>query len=469
MAIAGTPSTTMRQLPMSLASRHVAVIGAGAAGLVTARELRREGLSVVVFEQGDQVGGTWVYTPRVESDPLGLGSIRATVHSSLYRSLRTNLPRECMGFRDYPFVSRDGPDGDPRRFPGHREVLMYLKDFAREFGIAELVRLETEVVHVGLVEDSKWKVISRKSGSDEAGVDEIFDAVVVCNGHFTEPRVAEIPGISKWPGKQIHSHNYRVPEPFRDQVVVLIGSSASGLDISREIAAVAKEVHIAARTFVDGTLGKQAGYDNLWLHPMIESVRDDGTVYFLDGSFILADVILHCTGYKYHFAFLETDGYVTVDDNRVGPLYKHIFPPVLAPWLSFVGLPWKVIPFRMFELQSKWIAGVLSNRLMLPSQKEMMEDVEDFYSSLEVSGTPKRYTHSLFDYQFEYNDWLTSQCGCPADEEWRKEMFYSCVKNLFARPESYRDEWEDHHLLLQAHEDFIQYTLNRVSNRCLPQ
>jgi cation diffusion facilitator CzcD-associated flavoprotein CzcO len=49
----------------------------------------------------------------------------------------------------------------------------------------------------------------------------------------------------------------------------LIGSSASGLDISREIAAVAKEVHIAARTFVDGTLGKQAGYDNLWLHPMV--------------------------------------------------------------------------------------------------------------------------------------------------------------------------------------------------------
>ena len=29
----------------------------------------------------------------------------------------------------------------------------------------------------------------------------------------------------------------------------------------------------------------------------IESVRGDGTVYFLDGSFILADVILHCTGY----------------------------------------------------------------------------------------------------------------------------------------------------------------------------
>lgn len=47
--------------------------------------------------------------------------------------------------------------------------------------------------------------------------------------------------------------------------------------------------------------------------------------------------------YKYHFPFLETNGAVTVEDNRVGPLYKHVFPPSLVPWLSFVGLPWKVI------------------------------------------------------------------------------------------------------------------------------
>lgn len=28
------------------------------------------------------------------------------------------------------------------------------------------------------------------------------------------------PGIDSWPGKHMHSHNYRVPEPFRDQVYV---------------------------------------------------------------------------------------------------------------------------------------------------------------------------------------------------------------------------------------------------------
>uniref|UniRef100_F6HCY7 Flavin-containing monooxygenase n=1 Tax=Vitis vinifera TaxID=29760 RepID=F6HCY7_VITVI len=120
----------------------------------------------------------------------------------------------------------------------------------------------------------------------------------------------------------------------------------------------------------------------------VESVHRDGTVIFQDGSGVLADVIMHCTGYEYYFPFLDTNGIVTVDDNRVGPLYKHIFPPALAPGLSFVGLPWMAPLFAVFELQSQWIAGVLSGRIGLPSHEEMMKDVEAFYLSLEAYGTP---------------------------------------------------------------------------------
>lgn len=186
-------------------SRDVAVIGAGAGGLIAARELFREGHKVVVFERGDQVGGTWVYTPKVESDPLGVHPNRSTVHTSMYKSLRTNLPREVMGFRDYPFVAKEGDEGrDPRRFPGHREVLMYLKDFAGEFGVTEMVRLETEVMVVDAAEGGRWKVRSKsKRGGGGEVVDEaeIFDAVVVCNGHYTEPRIAEFRGIESNVGK----------------------------------------------------------------------------------------------------------------------------------------------------------------------------------------------------------------------------------------------------------------------------
>ncbi|CAI9093770.1 OLC1v1029335C1 [Oldenlandia corymbosa var. corymbosa] len=387
--------------PMSpIASRNVAVIGAGAAGLIAAHELRQEGHKVVVFERETQVGGTWLYMPDTESDPIGIDPARNVVHSSLYASLRTNLPREVMGYRVFPFVAKKGADRDQRRFPCHSEVLEYLKDFARDFGIYELVRFGIEVNKVELTEEGRWNVKSRRiEGKDQEKLDEVYDAVVVCNGHYTEPRLAEIPGIESWPGRQIHSHNYRHPERFQDQVVVLIGSANSAADISRELSGVAKEVHISSRSMEDGNEGKLAGYDNIWLHPMIKRVHGDGSVAFLDGKVVSADIILHCTGYKYHFPFLETNGIVTVDDNRVGPLYKHIFPPALAPRLSFVGLPWKVVPFPLFELQSKWIAGLLSGRLLLPCPKEMMAEVEDFYASLEAYGLPKRYTHNLADYQ----------------------------------------------------------------------
>ncbi|KAI3895360.1 hypothetical protein MKW92_027798 [Papaver armeniacum] len=386
-------------------SRKVAVIGAGAAGLVASRELLREGHEVVVFERSDRVGGTWVYDPNVDSDPLGLDPSRTIIHSSLYESLRTNLPRETMGFRDYPFVAQVKDDRrDPRRFPHHSEVLHYLEDFANHFELIQLIRFETEVIYAGLLEEEEelknsWVVKSRKKGEvgNSSVAHEVFDAVVVCSGHYTHPNIAEIPGIDAWPGKQLHSHNYRVPEPLNGQVVLIIGNSVSAEDISKEISTVAKEVHVASRSTMDALLTKRFGCDNMWLHSMVKSAHEDGTIVFSDGSLSPVDVIVHCTRYKYYFPFLEINNIVAVDDSCVGPLYKHIFPPMLAPTLSFIGIPF-------------WV------------------------------------------------DWLAAESGCQPWEEWRKQMLKEHVSNYLAWPETYRDEWEDEYLIVQAQEDFCQYS-----------
>ncbi|KAF5207774.1 Flavin-containing monooxygenase fmo gs-ox-like [Thalictrum thalictroides] len=447
------------QISPSKTSYKVAVIGAGAAGLVAARELRIEDHQVVVFERNNRIGGVWVYDPTIESDPLGVDPSRTIVHSSLYDSLRTNLPREAMGFRDYPFVVKDVLQRDPRRFPCHREVLHYLEDFTSEFKLSELIRFETEVIHVELLkEEAEGKWIVRSQGKNKNVEDEVYDAVVVCNGHNTKPCVAEIPGIDVWPGKQLHSHNYRVSDPFSNKVVVLIGSSASAVDISREIARVAKEVHISSRSVTNKFLTtNHFHFDYLWLHSMVKSAHEDGSVVFEDGSSVTADFILHCTGYTYDFPFLDSCSIVNVDDNRVGPLYKHVFPPQFAPWISFIGIPWKVVPFPLYELQSKWVARILSGKVSLPSQENMISDMEAFYSKFEAAGGPKRYTHNIVDYQFKYYDLVAAQCGVPLSEEWRNQMLFSTGMRMVAQPETYRDEWEDQILILQAHEDFAQY------------
>ena len=105
---------------------------------------------------------------------------------------------ETIGFQDYPFISKGQAYNDSSRFPGHREVFLYINDYATTFGLTKLVRFETNVIYAGLV-NGKWRVRSRMENGVIA--DETFYVVVVCNGHNTKPRTAEILGIDAWSGK----------------------------------------------------------------------------------------------------------------------------------------------------------------------------------------------------------------------------------------------------------------------------
>ncbi|KAJ0759012.1 putative flavin monooxygenase, FAD/NAD(P)-binding domain superfamily [Helianthus annuus] len=247
-------------------SLKVAVIGAGVAGLAVARELQRESLQVVVFEKSHQLGGTWAYDARVESDLLGIDPNRDVVHSSLYKSLKTNLPRELMSFTDFKFDEK--VYGGPGMYAGHEEVLKFLNDFAMHFELIELIRFKTLVTRVEVVDLDITDFVV-ESNTDGVNYVEVFDAVVVCTGRNTQPRLAtDIPGIKTWPRKQMHSHNYRVPEPFRDQIVVVIGNGPSAVDISREIAMVAKEVHMSSRSPLV-KVAKSDKFNNMWQHSKV--------------------------------------------------------------------------------------------------------------------------------------------------------------------------------------------------------
>lgn len=78
-----------------------AVIGAGAAGLVTTRELLREGHRVTIFEQNDNVGGIWDYQKEYETeDLLGRDPQRHHVHSSMSVMLYTTRAINSINLQD---------------------------------------------------------------------------------------------------------------------------------------------------------------------------------------------------------------------------------------------------------------------------------------------------------------------------------------------------------------------------------
>lgn len=62
---------------------RVAIIGAGAAGLASARHISAEGFDCEVFEMGEELGGTWVYTDCIRKDKYGY-----PVHTAMYKNLR---------------------------------------------------------------------------------------------------------------------------------------------------------------------------------------------------------------------------------------------------------------------------------------------------------------------------------------------------------------------------------------------
>lgn len=62
---------------------NIAVIGAGPAGLVSAKHSIANGHNVTVFEQNKELGGVWVYTDETGKNEYGLN-----VHTAMYKGLR---------------------------------------------------------------------------------------------------------------------------------------------------------------------------------------------------------------------------------------------------------------------------------------------------------------------------------------------------------------------------------------------
>ncbi len=108
-----------------MTSGPICIIGAGAAGLCAARHLAPlKEFQPVVYEQTSSLGGTWVYNPKTGVDENGLA-----IHSSMYKGLKTNLPKEVMAFPDFPF--RENKDS----FLHHSQVLQYLESYAQHYDL----------------------------------------------------------------------------------------------------------------------------------------------------------------------------------------------------------------------------------------------------------------------------------------------------------------------------------------------
>ncbi|KRX27704.1 Flavin-containing monooxygenase FMO GS-OX-like 9 [Trichinella nelsoni] len=365
---------------------RICVIGAGAAGLCACKYARLiKNATVVVYEIWDRVGGTWNYT-----DQVGEDFRNETRHPVLYKNLKTNLPKEIMGFPDFPFKNTI-----KESFICHQLVSDYLQDYAKHFNLLQHIKFGYKVTDVHAHPNSEycWQ-LEVKNVKTKLFETHFFDALFVCSGHYALPHIPEIKGMDQFQGELLHASTYRVPEKFQGRRVACLGAGPSGVDLAFELSHFAKKVYPSQCTadYIDissevrvkekkplqvylchnDSRLQSALPEHLEETVGIESCEKNGVI-LKDGQYLTVDTIIFCTGYEYEFPFLQHCTPLYVKSNSVSPLHYHMIHVNLKN-LFFIGLNYTVLPFPFFDVQVRFCVELLKGKFDMPSEEQIRED-----------------------------------------------------------------------------------------------
>lgn len=196
------------------------IVGAGPAGLVTARAFLHEGIPFDWFERHSDVGGLW--------DMENPGS-------PMYESAHFISSKYTSAFIGFPMPA-DYPD-----YPTWRQIRDYIRSFATAYGLYEHVQLNTEVQRATPDADGNWSVELANGKVNR------YAGVVVATGTNWHPNIAQIPGASDFQGIIEHSVTYNHGSEFEGKRVLVVGAGNSGVDIACDAARNAQAAFLSVR------------------------------------------------------------------------------------------------------------------------------------------------------------------------------------------------------------------------------
>ncbi|WP_162958236.1 flavin-containing monooxygenase [Nocardia yunnanensis] len=476
----------------STGGKRVGIIGAGIAGLVTAKVMRDDGFEVVVFDREAAAGGVWIET-------------------RTYPGLRTNNSRDTYAYSDHPYPESADV------FPNAAQVRDYLASYVERFGLKPLLRLYTEVIRVS---ETAGGFELRVRGPD--GVEDLrFDFVVVCAGVFSTPSLPEIAGSGEFGGPLLHSSQAIDPALVAGRRVIVVGAGKSALDCAawagehaRQCTLVFRKPHPMLPRFLPGGTPSDrmvlnrftesffryhrqtrierflhgpgrgitdrywrtvsatlrlalrtpralvpdaplpAGIENLGVgdeffrmarRGRITLRRDSiaafpgGTAVELAGGGRLdADVVVFATGWRQELEFLapELEQVVRVDGRF--QLYRHILPPTL-PRLGFVGYGSSDACQLSAEISAHWLSQHFLGELSLPPIADMHGEITRVGRWLAEALPARPEGYFLGPYLSHHIDELMRDMGLPVR---RTDNFVSEYFDTFL-PSRYADLTEE--------------------------
>jgi cation diffusion facilitator CzcD-associated flavoprotein CzcO len=196
---------------------RVAIVGSGFSGIGMAIRLLEDGeRDFVVLERAAEIGGTW----RDNTYP----GCRCDVPSHLYSFSFAPNPRWSSTFSPQP------------------EILEYLRDVARRFGVMPHVRFHTELESADWDEAAgRWRIETSKG--------PLTADVLVCGqGPLSEPRLPDVPGLGSFEGTTFHSASWDHHHDLEGERVAVVGTGASAIQFVPAIQPRVKQLHVFQRT-----------------------------------------------------------------------------------------------------------------------------------------------------------------------------------------------------------------------------
>jgi cyclohexanone monooxygenase len=200
----------------------VIVVGAGFAGMYMLHRLRGLGLSVRVYEQGGDVGGTWYW--------------------NRYPGARCDV--ESMQY-SYSFSDDLQQQWDwSERYAPQPEILRYANHVADRFDLRRDIQLDTRVESMTFDESAnRWSVITSGGNSTDAKY------VVLATGCLSNARTPDFKGLADFKGNVYHTGHWpHEPVDLTGQRVGVIGTGSSAIQSVPLIAGQASHLTVFQRT-----------------------------------------------------------------------------------------------------------------------------------------------------------------------------------------------------------------------------
>ena len=415
--------------------KHIAIIGAGISGLVTAKVFLKAGHKVTVFEKAADLGGVWE-------------------KSRSYLGVATQTTRDEYAFSDFPMPA------DYPLWPSGAQVQLYLRNYAYHFNVLDRIRFGTIVENISYTGEC-WEVQYADLSTD-AFTKLSFDFVAVCSGTFHKPYVPVFPGQDSFiaaGGQILHSSQVKDDSILDSRHVAVLGFAKSATDIATIAADKASSCTLLYRKaqwkvprFFGGKINmrlllfsrlSEAFFDSpkksfgkkllhsigkpvVWaqwrgLEMLLKTqfklkkcdmvpthrvedqiscslgVAPEGfyekvhsgaiiakrteiagfngiKIILSNGETVKADVLVCGTGFRQEIPFLEKKYQDKIKNENGYQLFRNIIHPQI-PALGFVGFNSSLFSTLTSEVAANWLLAHVEGRLRLPGKEEMEKEI----------------------------------------------------------------------------------------------